>query len=120
MKLRKYLTRKKIICFDIDGIICKSNKGDYKKSKPILKNISLINNYFKDGHFIKIFTSRYMGRNNEKVKLAKKKGLKLTKMQLRKWNVKYHKLIMGKPSYDYFIDDKAFNSTKDFKKKIKL
>ena len=112
--------KKKIICFDIDGIICKSNKGNYKKSKPILKNISLINNYFKDGHFIKIFTSRYMGRNNENIKLAKKKGLKLTIMQLKKWNVKYHKLIMGKPSYDYFIDDKAFNSTKDFKKKIKL
>jgi len=112
--------KKKILCFDIDGIICKSYKGNYKKSKPILKNISLINNYFKEGHFIKIFTSRYMGRNNENVKLAKKRGLKLTIMQLKKWNVKYHKLIMGKPSYDYFIDDKAFNSTKDFKKKIKL
>ena len=112
--------KKKILCFDIDGIICKSYKGNYKKSKPILKNISFINNYFKEGHFIKIFTSRYMGRNNENVKLAKKRGLKLTIMQLKKWNVKYHKLIMGKPSYDYFIDDKAFNSTKDFKKKIKL
>ena len=112
--------KKNILCFDIDGIICKSYKGNYKKSKPILKNISLINNYFKEGHFIKIFTSRYMGRNNENVKLAKKRGLKLTIMQLKKWNVKYHKLIMGKPSYDYFIDDKAFNSTKDFKKKIKL
>ena len=112
--------KKKILCFDIDGIICKSYKGNYKKSKPILKNISLINNYFKEGHFIKIFTSRYMGRNNENVKLAKKRGLKLTIMQFKEWNVKYHKLIMGKPSYDYFIDDKAFNSTKDFKKKIKL
>ena len=112
--------KKKIICFDIDGIICKSHKGNYKKSKPILKNISLINSYFKDGHFIKIFTSRYMGRNNENVKLAKKRGLRLTKTQLNKWKVNYHKLIMGKPSYDYFIDDKAFNSTKDFKKKFKL
>ena len=112
--------RKKIICFDIDGIICKSYKGNYKNSKPILKNISLINKCFKEGHFIKIFTARFMGRSNENTKLAKKKGLKLTKMQLRKWKVNYHKLLMGKPSYDYFIDDKAFNSIKDFTKKFKL
>ena len=56
-EIRKILNEKKILCFDIDGIICKSYKGNYKKSKPILKNISLINNYFKEGHFIKIFTS---------------------------------------------------------------
>ena len=112
--------RKKIICFDIDGIICKSYKGNYKNSKPILKNISLINKCFKEGHFIKIFTARFIGRSNENTKLAKKKGLKLTKMQLRKWKVNYHKLLMGKPSYDYFIDDKAFNSIKDFTKKFKL
>ena len=47
--------RKKIICFDIDGIICKSYKGNYKNSKPILKNISLINKCFKEGHFINLF-----------------------------------------------------------------
>ena len=34
---------KKIICFDIDGVICKSKNGDYKNSKPIKKNINFIN-----------------------------------------------------------------------------
>ena len=96
--------KKKILCFDIDGIICKSYKGKYKKSKPILKNISLINNYFKEGHFIKIFTSRYMGRNNENVKLAKKRGLKLTIMQLKKsvWKGQFQIVVEDNNSKNKF------------------
>ena len=35
-------------------------------------------------------------------------GYNLTVKQLKKWNVKYHKLIIGKPSYDLIIDDKAY------------
>tara|TARA_A100001015_G_C14894529_1_gene673848 strand:+ start:229 stop:585 length:357 start_codon:yes stop_codon:yes gene_type:complete len=111
----KKLFKKKIICFDIDGIICRNRNNEYKTSKPILKNISFINSLYENGNYIKIFTSRFMGRNKESVFLAKKDGLKLTKKQLKKWGVKYHKLILGKPSYDYFIDDKAFNSIKEFK-----
>ena len=38
-----------------------------------------------------------MGRNNEN-KLLAKNGLALTKNQLNRWGLKYHKLIMGKPS----------------------
>ena len=34
-------------------------------------------------------------------------GFQFTKKQLKKWGVKYHKLIMGKPSYDLIIDDKS-------------
>ena len=33
---------KKTICFDIDNTICKTVKSDYKKSKPIVKNIKCI------------------------------------------------------------------------------
>ena len=31
----------------------------------------------------------------------------MTMKQLKKWNVKHHKLIFGKPSSDLYIDDKA-------------
>jgi len=31
----------------------------------------------------------------------------MTIKQLKKWKVKYHKLIFGKPSFDLFVDDKA-------------
>ena len=48
-----------------------------------------------------------MGRNNDNISKAKSKGKKLTEKQLKKWNLKYHKLIMGKPSFDILIDDKS-------------
>ena len=45
-------------------------------------------------------------------------GFKLTKTQLKKWKVKYHKLILGKPSYDLIVDDKGIFSTKIGLKKL--
>ena len=117
------INEKKIICFDIDNIICKTVKNNYKNSKPNKKIIKLINSLFEKGHTIKIFTARFMGRNNENVYKAKKQGFIFTKKQLKKWNLKYHKLIFGKPSYDLFIDDKAMGNEKNWfyklKKKIK-
>tara|TARA_B100001769_G_scaffold268773_1_gene257711 strand:- start:155 stop:514 length:360 start_codon:yes stop_codon:yes gene_type:complete len=117
---RKY---KNILCFDIDGVICFTNGNNYIKSRPNKKSIKLINDLFDDNYYIKVFTSRFMGRSNQNISLAKKKGLSLTKNQLKKWGLKYHKLIMGKPSYDFFIDDKNLSFKKNWhgllKKKLK-
>jgi histidinol phosphatase-like enzyme len=107
-------------CFDIDGVICKTIKKKYKFSKPNNKVIKLINNLYDRGHYIIIFTSRFMGRNKENVKLAKKQGYNFTNAQLRNWGLKFHKLIFGKPSYDFFIDDKSIFFEKNWLKKIKL
>ena len=72
MKIKK-------ICFDIDGVICNLRKdNDYKKSKPIKKNINLINQLFKKKIYIILFTSRFMGRNNDNVLKAKRMGYKFT------------------------------------------
>ena len=97
---------KKIICFDIDNVICKTIKSNYKKSTPILKNIRYINKLYKDGHIIKIFTARFMGRTNDNPSKAIKKAKELTVNQLKKWRVHYHKIFFGKPSTDFYIDDK--------------
>jgi len=59
-----------------------------------------------------------MGRSKENVIEAKKKGYLLTLNQLKKWGVKYNKLMMGKPSYDIIVDDKSFNYSIDWKKKL--
>ena len=110
---------KKIICFDIDNIICNTIKNKYRESKPNIKVIKLINSLFEKGHTIKIFTARYMGRNDENIAKAKKQGYSFTKKQLKKWNLKYHKLIFGKPSYDIFIDDKAMGNEKSWYIKLR-
>lgn len=116
----------KTICFDIDNVICKTNSShNYNKSKPIKSAISIINKLYDDGYVIKIYTARYMGRTNENESLVKKKYLTKTKSQLKKWKVKYHKLYMGKPDFDIFIDDKSLgfckkNWIKELKLKLKM
>ena len=55
----------KIICFDIDNVICRTNsKKNYLKSLPIKKNIKMINEIYKKGYTIVLYTARYMGRCN--------------------------------------------------------
>ncbi len=110
--------KKKILCFDLDNVLCKTSNNNYKKSNPIKKNIKVVNQLFQRGYYIKIFTARYMGRNNENIIKAKKEGLSLTTKQLKKWNVKYHNLIFGKPSFDIYIDDKSFFYDKKWPQKI--
>ncbi|MDB9980051.1 phosphoheptose isomerase [Candidatus Pelagibacter sp.] len=111
--------KKNIICFDIDGVICHTKDNDYKNSKPNQIIINEINKLYKKNFTIKIFTARFMGRNKENAINAKKQGYQFTKKQLQKWGVKFDKLIMGKPSYDIFIDDKSFNVKANWKKKIR-
>ena len=47
---------------------------------------------------------------------VKKSYYKLTLSQLKKWKVNYHELILYKPSYDLFIDDKAYGFKKNWQK----
>ena len=103
---------KSIFCFDIDNVICKTKKNFYSKSIPNLKVINFINSLYDQGHEIKIFTARYMGRFNSDVLKVKKHGYKKIEKQLQKWNLKYHKLILGKPNFDIFVSDQALASTK--------
>lgn len=117
--MRKIINKKKIICFDLDNVLCKTKGNDYKKSIPIKKNINTVNILYKKGYYIKIFTARYMGRNNDNYFKAKKQASKITKSQLDKWKVNYNKLIFGKPSFDIYIDDKSFFYDKNWSIKIK-
>ena len=109
----------KILCFDLDNVICKTFKSNYFKSKPIKKNINFINDLYSEGYIIKIFTARGMGRSKDNVNIAKKKFELRTKKQLKKWNLKYHNLILGKPSYDIFIDDKNLGFKKNWVELLK-
>lgn len=113
--------KKKIFCFDLDNVICNTKKNYYKLSKPNTKAIKLINDLYNEGYYIKIFTARYMGRSNDNILKASKLGLKLTIKQLKLWKIQYHSLIMGKPSYDLFVDDKSYGYSnmwiKDLRKK---
>tara|TARA_B110000093_G_C12708916_1_gene301322 strand:+ start:243 stop:608 length:366 start_codon:yes stop_codon:yes gene_type:complete len=103
----------KIICLDIDNVICHTKDKDYKNAKPNKTAIKKINMLFEKGYVIKLYTARFMGRNNDNISKAKKQGYKMTETQLKRWKIKYHKLVFGKTSFDLFVDDKSMY----FKKK---
>lgn len=48
-----------------------------------------------------------MGRSRDNARKAKRMFRKVTIEQLKTWNVKYTKLVFGKPSGDFYIDDKG-------------
>ena len=106
----------KIIAFDIDDVICirpkdKESEGinKYSYSQPVQKNIDIINECYKNGYYIKLYTARGMSQFNGDIFKIYDKLYLLTKTHLEEWGVKYHELIMGKIHYDLFIDDKAVN-----------
>lgn len=111
--------KKKIFLIDIDNTICRTIGNNYKKAKPYKNKILLINKLYDNGHIIKFFTSRFMGRSKENTIKAKQRGLNITKKQLKKWDCKFHFLIFGKPSHDILIDDKSIDFSQTWDKKIK-
>jgi len=87
--------------FDIDGTITLYDaKGDYEESIPNKEMVERINKLYDEGHYITITTSRGHSRGTREILL------KQAEKQLKKWGVKYHRLV-PKTYYDHFVDDSA-------------
>lgn len=100
---------------DIDGTICTTvSNGKYEESIPITSHIDKINKLYDEGNTIVYLTARGMGRYNDDADTARKMFYDLTTNQLDEWGCKYHKLVLGKPSGDFYIDDKGINSDEFF------
>jgi len=108
----------KIIVFDLDGVICrevpeykeakiveqvsliilkKYYQEKYKSAVPIKTTISLMKGLKKRGHSIIIYTSRW------------KEDRPLTLYWLKKHEVPFDELVMGKPWGHYYIDDRSIS-----------
>ena len=94
-----------IIYVDIDDTICtiknKMDPVDYSLSQPIIKNIEKINDYYDKGHQIIYWTARGSTTGID--------WIQITENQLDLWGAKRHGLLMNKPYYDLYIDDKSIN-----------
>lgn len=95
-----------IYAVDIDNTICFTDGSDYLNSKPRPERISVINKLYMDGHTIIYWTARGS--------ISGQDWYDFTNKQLEEWGCLKHKLIIGKPSYDLFIDDKAIASDSFF------
>jgi len=90
-----------IIYVDVDNTICITRDGidKYKNAIPLKDKIDYINSLYDKGDTITYWTARGNSTGVDQTEL--------TKQQLQEWGCNYHKLIMGKPSYDLLIDDKT-------------
>jgi hypothetical protein len=92
---------------DIDNTICISKNSDYANSIPLFDRIEKINELYDHGHSVVYWTAR---GGNSGIDWKDK-----THSQLAAWGCKYDKILMDKPVYDVWIDDKAINADEYFK-----
>lgn len=104
-----------VYVFDIDGTICHTNGSSYELSVPIQSRINYVNKLYEQGNKIYFLTARGMGRTDNNQQSAINELYEVTEEQLNKWGVKYHKLFLGKPAGDFYIDDKAISDVEFFK-----
>lgn len=106
----------KVIYVDIDSTICHCPNDnikfvpDYKDCKPFLDRIQKINELYDQNNYILYWTARGTCTGYD--------WTELTTKQLKEWGCKYHKLILKKPFYDLFIDDKNIHCDAYFKATI--
>ena len=86
---------------DLDNTLCHTLNGDYINSEPIIERIQKVIELKNEGHKIYIWTARGSRSGNDYTQL--------TLNQIQNWNIPYDQLIMGKPDFDIFIDDKCCN-----------
>lgn len=86
---------------DVDGTICTNTNGEYQLAAPYPKRIAMLNVLYDAGHEIHYWTARGSGSGKD--------WTELTKAQLDHWGCRYTTWSVGKPSYDVWVDDKAFN-----------
>ncbi len=105
----------KTYAIDLDGVIADTMPGKfnptmsseevtevYKAALPNEEFIDKVNKLYDKGNVIIIHTARYPEDED------------FTKAWLEKYGVKYHRLVLGKPRADFYVDDKNL-SVGDFK-----
>jgi hypothetical protein len=99
-----------IFIVDIDQTICYTPLIDgvhhYDQSVPMKHRIDHINKLYDQGATIIYWTARGSGSGID--------WTELTHKQLNDWGCKFHEIRLGKPSYDVWVDDKAFNDREFF------
>ena len=98
------------IIIDLDDTICSTKNGDYENSIPKEKVVKKIKEYKNLGFEIIIYTSRNMRTYKGNVDLIKANTLPIIIKWLKKFDVPYDQIIVGKPwpSFGgFYVDDKA-------------
>ena len=90
-----------VYCIDIDGVLCTNTEGEYEDAKPYPEVIEKVNKLYDEGHRIILYTARGSTTGID--------WRQVTEKQMRKWGVRYHELVLGKPTAHVYVDDKCVN-----------
>ncbi|KAH8819501.1 capsule biosynthesis phosphatase [Xylogone sp. PMI_703] len=107
-------------CFDLDSTLVgvPTVPGDYSTCPPIMKNIALVQQLHKAGHYIIIQTARRMRTHKGNIGAVIADIGPVTFAQLEKYNIPYHDIHFGKPWADVYVDDLAVNANLDTMREI--
>lgn len=101
----------KTLVIDLDGTLTIDEENvDYVNRRPNVALIQTLKDYKKQGFKINIFTSRNMRTFNGELEKIKIHTLPIIITWLKKHDVPYDEIIIGKPWCGYegfYIDDKA-------------
>jgi capsule biosynthesis phosphatase len=107
---------KQTFIMDIDGTICQahldeSGKYDYVNADPFQQVIDKVNQLYEDGHTIILFTARGMRTHKGNVKKIKELVLPVLEDWLKRHEVKYHEIQVGKPwgPHPIYVDDRCLS-----------
>ena len=101
----------KVFCFDIDRTLV----YDITESElqPIEKNVSFLRHVYQNGGKVILHTARGMLSRKGDIERIERELRPLVEKNLKKLDIPYHELIMGKPYADFYIDDKGYSSYSD-------
>ncbi|BEJ88112.1 HAD hydrolase family protein [Campylobacter jejuni] len=106
-----YAYSMKTLLIDLDGTLTIDEEHvNYIDKKPNFDLIQTLKEYKKQGFKINIFTSRNMRTFDGELEKIKTHTLPIIISWLKKHNVPYDEIIIGKPwcGYDgFYVDDKA-------------
>jgi capsule biosynthesis phosphatase len=99
---------KDALVFDVDGTICYDNPEDYSKAIPFEWAKLVINTLRSQGWFIIFHTARYYRKCDGDLDRINAMGYNELKEWLDRYGFEYDRIVMGKPSSAWYIDDKGY------------
>ena len=98
--------------FDIDGTLCpiKNKEQKYEDLVPYTLMVEKVRELKNMGFKIILFTARNMKTYNGDLKLINKYTRPIIEKWLKKWEIPYDELIVGKPwpgPVGFYIDDRS-------------
>lgn len=97
-----------VIVIDFDGTLALGDTSDVNKMFPNTKLVSLINEMYLDGNYIKIVTARGC-KSCSTIQERVVKYETIVSNWLKKHNIYYHELSFNKEYGDAYIDDRCYN-----------